>query len=265
MKHTFYFLLLISLMGTLSCENRNDVFKDGNTAPIILLADNEAMDRANDTLQIDLRYGESCVLYYEYYDNYLPKDSLIFGTLIYEGKQNSITARRIAHTNKILVENLSPINTLTDTITKATICIGLEDYYQAQGSAWIQVRVHANKAPVPQIDIEKKGEMEYRISAQKTTDPENDNITAFEYVIGSQAAQELIFNEIGYETENFNVYVPNANPGRAAKGGTYIVATPLQSVNHIFQEKGTYSISVRAKDGIGLWSQWKTKQIEVEN
>ncbi len=105
MKHTFYFLLLISLIGTLSCENRNDVFKDGNTAPIILLADNEAMDRANDTLQIDLRYGESCVLYYEYHDNYLPKDSLIFGTLIYEGKQNSITARRIAHTNKILVEN----------------------------------------------------------------------------------------------------------------------------------------------------------------
>ena len=68
-----------------------------------------------------------------------------------------------------------------------------------------------------------------------------------------------------FSGENFNVYVPNANPGRAAKGGTYIVATPLQSVNHIFQETGTYSISVRAKDGIGLWSKWKTTQIEVEN
>ena len=264
MKNTFYFMLLITLMGTLSCENRSDVFKDGNTAPIVLLSDNEEMDKANDTLQVSMRYGESCVLYYEYNDNYITKDSLVFGTSIYEGKQNSISVRRIAHSNKIVVENILPLNTLTDTITKAIIQVGVEDYYQVQGSAWIQVKIHANQPPAPTLSIEKRNSMEYKISAQKTTDPENDNIVAFEYVIGLPSAEEIVYNAIGYETDNFNVYTPNVNPGRAAKGGTYIVATPLQTIYHIFQSAGTYSVSVRAKDGIGLWSKWYTQQIEVE-
>lgn len=256
--------LMTCLLVLSACENRDDVFKNNNTAPVILLADNEQMMDANDTLQISMRYGQSLTLYYEYNDNYTIKDSLLFGVMIHEGKQQSISAKRIAHTNKIYIENLQPATTLTDSITKATICIALEDYYQVQGSAWIQLRVQANQPPVPSFRIHKKSQREYRISAQATSDPENDEVVAYEYVIGSQSADELVYNKPGYETENFNVYVPNANAGRAAKGGTYIVATPIQDINHVFQSEGMYSISVRAKDQIGLWSKWYTQIVEVD-
>ncbi len=263
MKHIIIGLI-VSLLALTACENRDDVFKNNNTAPIILLADNEQMTGANDTLQASMRYGQSLTLYYEYNDNYAVKDSLLFGVMIHEGKQQSIVAKRIAHTNKICIENLQPSTTLTDSITKATIYIGLEDYYHVRGSAWIQLRVHANEPPIPTFSIHQRMPREYRISAQATTDPENDEIVAYEYVIGSQSADELVYNKAGYETADFNVYVPNANAGRAAKGGTYIIATPIQDINHVFQSEGMYSVSVRAKDKIGLWSKWYTQIIEVE-
>lgn len=253
-----------ALLLLAACENRSDVFKDNNNAPIILLADNEHMDMANDTLLINMRYGEETTLFYAYNDDYQVKDSLLFGIITHEGKLDAILARRVARTNKIKVESLLPITTLTDTITKATIQVGLEDYYQFKGSAWIKVSICSNQPPTPVFSITQKEDMEYRIDASKTTDPEMDDIVAYEFVIGSQDASELVFNEMGYETEDFNPYVPNANAGRAARGGTYIVASPIYSVYHIFQAPGTYSVSVRAKDALGLWSKWTTQQIEVE-
>ena len=264
MKKLIFGSLCAIVLLLAACENRSDVFKDNNTAPIILLADNEHMDLANDTFRLDMRYGEERILYYEYNDEYAVKDSLLFGIITHEGKQNALLARRIAHTNKIKIESLLPVTTLTDTTTKATIQVGLEDYYQLQGSAWIKVSIHANQPPIPAFSITQKEGMEYRIDALSTCDPEKDAIVAYEFVIGSQDASELVFNQIGYETEDFNPYVPNANAGRAAKGGTYITATPIYSIYHIFQAPGTYSVSVRAKDVLGLWSKWSTQQVEVE-
>ncbi|MBQ1176519.1 MAG: PKD domain-containing protein [Paludibacteraceae bacterium] len=264
MKKLIFGGLLAIVMLFAACENRSDVFKNNNTAPIILLADNEHMDLANDTFRLDMRYGEERILYYEYNDEYTVKDSLLFGIITHEGKQNALLARRIAHTNKIKIESLLPVTTLTDTITKATIQVGLEDYYQTQGSAWIKVSIHPNQPPTPSFIITQKEDREFRINAYNSTDPEKDAIVAYEFVIGSQDASELVFNQIGYETEDFNPYVPNANAGRAAKGGTYITATPIYSIYHIFQAPGTYSVSVRAKDALGLWSKWSTQQVEVE-
>lgn len=264
MKNRIVYSFLGLFLLLVSCENRSDIFKNNNTAPIILLADNELMDRANDTLKVCLRYGESRTLYYAYNDNYNVKDSLLFGILTHEGKVNSLQVRRMAKTNKIILDNLLPKTTLTDTITKATIHVGLEDYYQLQGSAWIEVSVLANQSPKPHIAISRCDSMEYKISAYASTDPEQDDIVAYEYVIGSSMATELVYNNIGYETEHFNPYIPNANAGRAAKGGTYIVSTPIHTIQHIFQEPGSYSISVRCKDAVGLWSKWETKLIDIK-
>jgi hypothetical protein len=65
MKKYLIFSLFTLLIALISCENRSDVFKDNNTAPVVLLADNENMDKANDTLKVQMRYGESLTLYYE--------------------------------------------------------------------------------------------------------------------------------------------------------------------------------------------------------
>lgn len=262
MKKYLIFSLFTLLIALISCENRSDVFKDNNTAPVVLLADNENMDKANDTLIVQMRYGESFTLYYEYNDNYNLKDSLLFAVVTHEGKTNSLQVRRVGKSNKILIDNLLPLTTLTDTVTKATIHVALEDYYHLQGSAWIEVSVCANKPPTPVFHLEKRNNMECKIMAENSTDPDGDKIVAYEYVIGSQTADELVYNQAGYETEDFNPYVPNANAGRAAKGGTYIVATPISGVNHIFQQAGTYSVSVRCKDAIGLWSKWSTNKLE---
>lgn len=264
MKNLLFSILLGVLLLLCACENRSDIFKDNNAAPIILLADNEHMDQANDTFLLNMRYGEKHALYYEYNDDYQLKDSLLFGIITHEGKLNALQARKVAKTNKILVESLLPVTTLTDTITKATIQVGVEDYYQTKGSAWIKVSIRANKPAVPVFSVSKKDGMHYRIDASKSNDPENDEVVAYEYVIGSQNASELVFNQMGYETDNFNPYVPNANAGRAAKGGTYIVSTPIHTVQHIFQAPGMYSVSVRVKDALGLWSKWSTTQLEVE-
>ena len=264
MKNIIYSCLCGMCILLAACENRSDLFKNSNTSPIILLADNEHMDMANDTFLLSMRYGESHVLYYEYHDEYSVKDSLLFGIITHEGKLNSLLARRIANTHKIKVESLLPATTLTDTITEATIQVGLEDYYQIQGSAWIKVSIKSNQPPTPVFSVTKKENLEYRIDASKTFDAEKDEVVAYEYVIGSQDAGELVYNQMGYETEDFNPYVPNANAGRAAKGGTYIVSTPIQTVQHVFQAPGMYSVSVRAKDNIGLWSKWSTQQIEIE-
>lgn len=261
-KYTLYSFVLLVLC-CIGCENRNDIFKHTNTAPIILLADNELMDKANDTLRISMRYGETCTLHYAYNDNYGVKDSLLFATLIHEGKLNSLHARRVAKTNKIVVESLLPTTTLTDTITKATIHIALEDYYHIKGSAWIEVSVKSNQPPTPAFTVSMRDSMECKIEAQNSKDPEGDNIVAYEYVIGSQLADELVYNQMGYESEVFNPYTPNANAGRAAMGGTYIVATPIHTIQHVFQEKGHYSISVRCKDAVGLWSKWSTSYVEI--
>lgn len=264
MKNILLYSILGCFMLLVSCENRSDIFKQNNTAPIILLADNELMDKSNDTLKVSMRYGESCTLYYAYNDNYNVKDSLLFATLIHEGKLHSLQVRRVANTNKIVIDNLLSKTTLTDTITKATIQVALEDYYHVQGSAWIELSVHANQSPTPHIEISQYNNMEYKISALQSTDAEQDDIVAYEYVIGSSMANELVYNQIGYESTAFNPYVPNANAGRAAKGGTYIVATPIHTIQHIFQENGSYGVSVRCKDAIGLWSKWKTQIIEVK-
>lgn len=264
MKKLLFSILTGCLLLLCACENRSDVFKDNNAAPIILLADNEHMDLANDTFYVNMRYGEKRTLYYQYNDDYQVKDSLLFGIITHEGKLHALNARKVANTNKILIESLLPTTTLTDTITKATIQVGLEDYYQTQGSAWIKVSVSANQPPTPSFNITQKENREYRIDASRTIDPENDSVVAYEFVIGSQDGSELVFNEMGYETDDFNPYIPNANAGRAAKGGTYIVGSPIYSVYHIFQAPGTYSVSVRAKDALGLWSKWSTTQLEVE-
>ncbi len=264
MKKLLFSILTGALLFLCACENRSDVFKDNNAAPIILLADNEHMDLANDTFYLNMRYGEKHLLYYQYNDDYQVKDSLLFGIITHEGKLNALQARKVGQTHKILIESLLPTTTLTDTITKATIQVGLEDYYQSRGSAWIKVSICANQPPTPSFTIVQKENKEYRIDASSTIDPENDNVVAYEFVIGTQDASELVFNQMGYETKDFNPYVPNANAGRAAKGGTYIVASPIYSVYHIFQAPGTYSVSVRAKDALGLWSKWSTKLVEVE-
>ena len=262
MKKYILYSLLVTIVSITSCENRSDIFKNTNTAPIVLLADNEWMDKANDTLKVSMRYGESCTLYYEYNDNYQVKDSLLFAIITHEGKPNCLQARRVAKTNKIVIDNLLPKTTLTDTITKTTIHIALEDYYHLQGSAWIEVSVKANQPPTPVFTIQKRDSMECKITTDKSTDVDGDKVVAYEYVIGSQLADELVYNEIGYETEDFNPYMPNANAGRAAKGGTYHVSTPITNIQHVFQQPGIYSVSVRCKDAIGLWSKWSTTLVE---
>ncbi len=56
---------------------------------------------------------------------------------------------------------------------------------------------------------------------------------------------------------------PCVNAGYAAYMGKYIKGTEEESISHIFQDKGSHTVSTRAKDSKGKWGIWTT--IEINN
>lgn len=51
--------------------------------------------------------------------------------------------------------------------------------------------------------------------------------------------------------------------GKAAYGGTYIVATALSEVRHAFQSEGEHTIYYRCMDNAGGWSTWREEIIII--
>ena len=261
-------LLFLLGLGTLvlsSCEKREDLLEHKNTAPKIWLSYSETMENAEDTLSVHIQHGEKIELYYQLEDNAVLKDSLYF-TLVppkgYEDFQG--IACYNGTQNKIIIESKTESTTLLPETIQLKIVIGVKDYYNQPGNSVIYLFIDSNQPPIPVIEYKKKENGDYTISAEKSYDPENKKIRAYEYLIGSQSCQELIFNEAAYEIPNPSRGQACANPGRAGKGGTYIIATPLSQVDHVFQATGIYSINVRVQDELGLWSKWKTEYIEIK-
>ena len=84
---------------------------------------------------------------------------------------------------------------------------------------------------------------------------------ANELVLGSDIGQGVLLEykaliREGYEGDYDTI--SNPNPGHAATGGTYIIATPLSSIKHNFQVENIndFKVYVRVKDSRGLWSAW---------
>ena len=121
-----------------------------------------------------------------------------------------------------------------------------------KGYTNIILNVRPNRPPVPVISVKKINDLEYTISAEKSYDPNGEEITKYDYCIDGT----IIYNSASYPWERNSEEI-------AAVGGTYIKSTSLTSVNHAFQTTGLHTIYVRCKDKWGLWSKWTMLNITL--
>lgn len=252
-------LFFISLTILVSCETRDDLFHKFNDVPNVYVnTQNRKFDTKESVAQIILRHGEQKTIYFDYTDDYIQTGLNVSFQVYSEQSIPEYIKCTLDHdSRKLVIEDILPQHTLNDKVVKFTVKIVVSDYYGDKGEAVINVIDYDNNPPVPVIKTDVIHQMEYSISAAETTDPDLDEVVAYEYLIDG----EITTDKYGYEDNENPKYV--LNPGMAAIKGTYIISTPLSTVKHAFQTSGTHIIYVRAKDSLGLWSAWSRINIDI--
>ncbi len=251
----FATLIAAALMA---CESRKDIYEQKNTPPSVTLGTDKKQ-----SLDVTLRHGSDVVIDYTVEDNFMGEsDSITVSVINNDGPLCSIQASLDKNNKKLRLLSNDPKQFNPEQgDSKVTVYVSAFDYYNKKTTAQVNLTMHVNMPPTPSFLMSKAdgtSSLEYVINASSSSDIDFDNIVAYEYIIGG----EIMYNQPGYETTVNNVY--NINPGQAAKGGTYIISTPLKSINHIFQATGNYKIAVRCKDALGMWSNWIEKEITIE-
>lgn len=250
---------LLVIMVVSSCETRNDLFHKFNKAPDVYVSGNRG-DFSEKRRECDmlLRHGEKHILYFDYDDDYIQNGVTVEYAVFSEQEVPQYVKRAMdTESRRLIISDELPVFTLNEKVVKFNVKIIVTDYYGDKGEALIRVVNCDNRPPVPSIELKRIDSMEYSISAAASTDPDGDAVTAFEYLIDGETVAE----GAGYESsDDKGCYF---NPGMAGKKGTYIISTPLTSVKHAFQTTGTHTIHVRAKDSLGLWSQWVSVNVDI--
>lgn len=256
-----YKLLILLLLTVLtSCETRKDLFHKFNTIPEVYVNEKSRnFENKERSVSLMLRHGEESVVYFDYIDDYTDSGIKVDYSVFSEGVPlEYVDVLLDLESRKLIIRDTLPQQTLNDKVLKFSVKIFVTDYYNDSGEAVINVIDYDNIPPVPEISAKRIQNMEYQISAASSYDSEDDKIVAYEYLFDG----ETTINKAGYERPDDPCWL--INPGLAAKGGTYIISTTLNTVKHAFQSSGTHVIYVRAKDSLGLWSGWYSQNIDVE-
>lgn len=148
-----------------------------------------------------------------------------------------------------------------------TLELGLTNCVGTEKPLNFSVKMLVNEPPVVDIDVVDIEGMEKRIVVD-AKDPEGMEVIAYEYCFNGKAT----WLRQAYEYEQHRLYEKTIyertkpepiNDSRLDKEMLYIPSTKLSSINHAFQSKGKHIIMVRAKDKLGCWSAWKSKEITV--
>lgn len=125
--------------------------------------------------------------------------------------------------------------------------------------AYLNVTVWSENSPVPVLEVKPiSGQPMARTLSMKDSYDKDGVVQKYEYCIDGNVMQ-YTHNDLHFETRK-GVW----QSGMAAYGGTYITATELSEVNHVFQSKGTHNIYYRCMDDLGAWSKWELSTIEIE-
>ena len=240
--------VVFMVLSLSSCETRTDLFHKFNKAPDVSVSKSDIL----------LRHGEKQVLNFDYEDDYIQNGvSVEYAVFSEQEVPQYVKIALDTDSRKLIIADELPFFTLNDKVVKFTVKIYVSDYYGDRGEAVVRVVNCDNRQPVPVIEVQQIETMEYLVSAVASSDPDGDAITAYEYLIDG----EIVASSAGYENkDDVNCIF---NPGMAAKRGTYIISTPLSGVKHAFQTTGTHTIHVRAKDSLGLWSQWVSLNVDI--
>ena len=248
-----YFIILLALFIA-SCETREDINMKRNTSPQIYVGKNNKdinMVEMADTLKksVSSTYFFRAVddsnldLTYKLEVEFLDESDIIKDSIIVDINEQ---------TNEISVQSKLSDKAINNTPYSFNIYIIAIDNYGFSAKAKIAITLIENRPSVPRVTFNKISNTEYEISAKSSYDLDGDAVVAYEYLIDGR----VIYNKPGYEGDYDTI--SNPNPGHAATGGTYIIATPLSSIKHNFQVENIndFKVYVRVKDSRGLWSAW---------
>ncbi|MCQ2351558.1 MAG: hypothetical protein MJ003_06250 [Paludibacteraceae bacterium] len=253
-------LFVISAIFIVSCETRKDIFHQYNSVPKVYVSSQSRLcNEKQSEISILLRHGQTSTLFFDFDDDYKESGINIDFAVFNEGTTlDYVICNLDKESRKLTISDTLSSNTLNDKVLKFSVKIYVSDYYGDRGEASINVMDCDNEPPSPMISVSNIQGMEYLIDASKTSDIEQDEVIAYEYLIDG----EPTIMKMGYE--NQSVKNDLLNPGMAGMAGTYIISTQLSSVKHAFQSIGTHIIYVRAKDSLGLWSSWKSINVDVQ-
>lgn len=275
MKLKNLFMILTAVVLLTACESREDVFKHRNGTPVVRLSTtSEFVDAAN-VIDVKMRLGDQKKVYYQIEDDNLKNleqpfkmsytaqftDTVIVDEALANNIKNNLVVS-FADNQIVLTSSTNKKQRLGSDI-KYTVTLTCADAYNVETKAVINLMVTENKAPkialkyeIADIDDIIGGTTYfdgwgYKISLFNSVDPDGDEIVAYEYAFDANL-------ETAAMSDNYDV-----DATKGASGGTYIHATTLNEVYHVFQSSGSHKISVRAKDSLGLWSAWQTTDIHL--
>ena len=275
MKHLLYLSgLLLLLTG---CETREDIFSRRNQAPELYLSLSPDLSDTTQSIEMDLRRGDRMQVYFVLSDDQDPaflEDLQLTYTEIYKGRwddsyrcddeglelywsQNTITIG-YWHREDLDVDDFAD--------KQLRINVTVKDAYQAESKAYIYVTLRGDQAPDVRIQttacpmVDQYGGISYRegytyqIDASQSVDPEGDAIVSYEYAFDAESFPEW----------SERAHRKNSEDTPPVTGGTYIQATSLSSVYHVFQSSGTHKVYVRCLDSWGMWSAWRSCLVRIE-
>ena len=271
------YIILAAVVLT-ACESREDVFSHRNQTPEVLLSLSPEFPDTTATLELAMRFGEQRKVYFRINDDNLQDRENPFSASYTAQIVDAIAvdggkADRLKKDLEVsVVENMVVLTSTTSererlsSPVKYTVVLTCRDAYDVETQGIVTLLVSENRAPQVSvshepIDINDKymgddytSGYGYKISALASVDPDGDEIVAYEYAFGGD-------NEVELTTESKE---DNYGTGAAARYGTYIKATTLGEVYHVFQAAGPVKIFVRAKDSKGMWSAWDTTTFNIE-
>lgn len=290
-------LLLLGLLATLaglgSCDSREDYFLLKCDEPEVRV--NESQGDKIDTIGgqryigVDLSWGETKTIDFDFIDPYgLDVDDYYIELKGYGGgedlhkffnsnedSKNPFNSDYIdfqidKKNKKIIItdKTTDPLIHLRDgrieTMFHCNFYLYIKNELGKPGYATIYFTLKGNQPPAPIINIADGNKPMEKIISIDGNDPNDNEVVKYEYCIDGN-----VIGDRGYENEEY-YNNPNikkdflAEPsGKAAYNGTYITATRISSINHVFQSKGEHIIYVRCKDTWGYWSDWVKKDIRI--
>lgn len=159
-----------------------------------------------------------------------------------------------------VIDRLFASDTAPALITKPTMLVDLYLGLNDKRSFYFTVSLWGDCPPMPVLEVGAVDghPMERVLSMAKSYDKDGF-VQKYEFCIDGNIAPYNV------KSPRFEAIEGVWQSGKAAYGGTYIVATALSEVRHAFQSEGEHTIYYRCMDNAGGWSTWKKETIEVEN
>lgn len=156
--------------------------------------------------------------------------------------------------NRLFVSDTGPA-----LISKTTMVTQIKFAFSDTRNAYFTVSLWGDCPPMPVLEVGAVDghPMERVLSMAKSYDKDGF-VQKYEFCIDGNIAP---YNA---KSPRFEAIEGVWQSGKAAYGGTYIVATALSEVRHAFQSEGEHTIYYRCMDNVGGWSTWK-KEIVVVN